>query len=76
MSDALKRAAHMALDAIQRGETFQYLDDVVAPSLRAALATQPHLVHNDSCWSWGPQHYLCCYNEVGRLRALLQKHET
>lgn len=26
------------------------------------------ITHAEGCWSWGPQHYMCCYNEVGRLR--------
>lgn len=35
----LREAAMLALEAIEQGEPFQYLDDVVAPALRLALAT-------------------------------------
>ena len=35
----LREAAMLALKAIEEGEPFQYLDDVVAPALRLALAT-------------------------------------
>lgn len=34
----LRKAAMLALTAIEQGETFQYMDDVVAPALRLALA--------------------------------------
>jgi hypothetical protein len=33
------REAMLALEAIEQGEPFQYLEDVVAPALRLALAT-------------------------------------
>ena len=35
----LREAAMLALKTIEEGEPFQYLDDVVAPALRLALAT-------------------------------------
>lgn len=28
--------------------------------------------HAQGCWSWGPAHYLCAYNEIRRLRSLLE----
>jgi len=27
-----------------------------------------HLTHAEGCWSWGPAHYMCAYNEIGKLR--------
>lgn len=35
----LREAAMLDLEAIEQGEPFQYLEDVVAPALRLALAT-------------------------------------
>ena len=38
----LREAAELALKAIEQGETFGYMENVVAPTLEAALkATEP-----------------------------------
>lgn len=65
MSD-LHKAAVAALDAIESGQSFDYLEEVIAPTLREVLNRQ--YTHAQGCWSWGPAHYMCCYEEVGRLR--------
>lgn len=38
--------------------------------LKSALhgIQSPPITHAEGCWSWGPAHYMCCYNEVGKLR--------
>ena len=83
MSD-LKRAAEQALEIMkQTRAAVDYLAlrqdmvdfDAAISGLEAALLDQPKIIHKDGCWSWGQQHYLCCYNEVGRLRKLVGKHE-
>lgn len=43
----LREAATLALTAIEEGEPFQYLDDVVAPALRLALATIQSEIEQD-----------------------------
>ena len=43
----LREAAMLALEAIEQGESFQYLDDVVAPALRLALATIQSEIEED-----------------------------
>ena len=43
----LREAAMLALTAIEEGESFQYLDDVVAPALRFALATVQSEIKED-----------------------------
>jgi hypothetical protein len=83
MSD-LKRAAEQALEIMkQTRSAVDYLtlradmidfDDAIA-GLENALVEQPKIIHREWCWSWGHQHYMCCYNEVGRLRKLIGKHE-
>lgn len=32
--------------------------------------------HGEGCWSWGPRHYLCAYDEITRLRAELEKRDA
>lgn len=48
----LREAAMLALKAIEQGEPFQYLDDVVAPALRLALATIQSEIKEDKPYAW------------------------
>ena len=31
------------------------------------MSEKPEIVHKWSCWSWGPDHYLCALDEIKRL---------
>lgn len=69
----LQKAAQLALDTLKDAQQHNYAlkhseADYVIALLDAALNKQ--YVHAEGCWSWGPSHYLCCYNEVARLRRL------
>ena len=48
----LREAAMLVLEAIEQGEPFQYLDDVVAPALRLALATIQSEIKADKPAAW------------------------
>lgn len=50
----LKQAAAKALEAIESGESFDYLDEVIAPLLRAALA-EPQTTHWEGCEAVHPE---------------------
>lgn len=43
----LREAAELALKAIEQGETFGYLENVVAPTLEAALKEAPSMKYED-----------------------------
>lgn len=46
-TNSLQEAAMLALTAIEQGKSFQYLDNVVAPTLRLALATIQSEIEED-----------------------------
>lgn len=48
----LREAAMLALTAIEQGEPFQYMDDVVAPALRLALANIQSGIEADKPYAW------------------------
>lgn len=48
--DDLRQAAQAALTAIEQGESFDHLDQVIAPGLRAALAEPEQL--NQALLEW------------------------
>lgn len=65
----LERAARLALETLEwHLERGTYGADIegTATALRDALNRQH--THAEGCWSWGPAHYMCAYNEIGRLR--------
>ena len=45
---SLRQAAAKALEAIESGESFDHLDEVIAPLLRAAL-DEPQTTHWEGC---------------------------
>jgi hypothetical protein len=75
----LHQAAQAALEAleelVEQAPFARYLK--LTNDLRTALAFHKYsdalekhrqITHIEGCWSWGPQHYMCCYNEVAKLR--------
>lgn len=48
---SLEQAARVALEAIESGRSFDYMDNLVGPLLREALAANPLYVARRSAWS-------------------------
>ena len=65
----LEHAARMALEALELPDHSQARANAVS-ALRSALARHERInhTHAQGCWSWGPAHYMCAYNEIGKLR--------
>ena len=48
---ALREAAQAAVEAIEEGRSFEHLDNVVAPALRAALERQLTIEEIEDLWA-------------------------
>lgn len=61
------------LNATQRhlGKTHNMAIGALQDALAKTHAIQH--THAEGCWSWGPQHYMCAYNEIGKLRGWREK---
>jgi len=70
-------AARQALEVLEKRNRisgYPNYEPIIA-SLREGLLQEAdnfsklRTTHGEGCWSWGPAHYMCCYNELKKVQS-------